>query len=295
MYLLTSEGQYKDDMRRLLSVLDINAAQALENVYQDFAEKYGRAPGQERWELSENKVLQKKREEVVPLLKYLGFLDEKKPEQEQFDYVVVHGSSLESMRCRAAFLNGLVESGKIKNTDKTIFCFITGERELRTIEKSQIGGDLWQEKMQTKWQKGKVYNGYKNDLDSFATQTDAAKLAVEQMIVDPKLREKFVFVSTPMLPVLDDKGQKVMEENGDVKMPAILTKKSGWISANPHIPYQNAVVVRELMDAGAKGEPLEMQTYGPATGVSPRLEVTMDAVRNAFQRELEVVQRMKKA
>jgi hypothetical protein len=40
--------------------------------------------------------------------------------------------------------------------------------------------------------------------------------------------------------------------------------------------------------------PLEMQTYGPATGVPPRLEVTMDAVRNAFQRELEVVQRLKK-
>lgn len=293
--------------KNVLKILGIHhdAKQSLQDIYKSLDDQYGRKPGQERWQMTKNERLQKIAPALRASLKNLGIIDEVLPPKEKdYQSLVIHGSTINSMRQKVLFLNNLIQSGLITNPETKDYYFITGDRQINSNE--HIDDLSFDTLSRPGWKEEKVYKYYTQH-GTFKTESDGARVAVDQLIQNPLIRNKFVFVSTPMQPILNDDGSpKIKDGAPELRRPhtgdtiqtlmrehrEIINSPSLWVSAGPNIYYQNAITLRELLDAATPMDIIDIATIGPATSEATAIEVLVDAFRNTFQREMEVLEKL---
>jgi hypothetical protein len=206
-----------------------------------------RPKGKERWEIVLNPYYETKKSTLMPLLRKLGLIDEIRPTQRRYDYIIINGATVFRMRNRIEWFQKIWRQG-IKG--KKII-FLTGERPLDP----NVEGDCV------------LYpNGMPADAKRPCTEVEAAKLVWDQTITLPDLRAQSVeYVVVPMKK--DPITQKEVRPNaGDVIQQWLKTKPEPghilYVINNPYIPHQHRVFAKILETYPG----LVLETAGPAAG-----------------------------
>jgi hypothetical protein len=129
------------------------------------------------------------------------------------------------------------------------------------------------------------------------TEGESASIIVDQLIDDPILRTRIKVLISPKR---YDKstGKWVRPHTGNTietlleKIENPNTKKFLFISNNPYVAYQHAVITREFLDRALKNSTIE--TIGSETAAKTEVVQLIDNLRNTLQRELEVWERVQK-
>jgi len=102
----------KNPSTELLKLLDVMGVQhdgSLQSIMQATQKAWLRQAGKERWQIGDQ--FAQKRDIVMPLLTNMGFVHEQKVTQNQYDYALVLGATMQRMRSRVAYLLKQVTAG----------------------------------------------------------------------------------------------------------------------------------------------------------------------------------------
>ncbi len=201
----------------ILSKLNIKHDKTLESIVRATQREFLRKAGTERWEIEENdndKLLNV----LLPLFKDLGMIAEKNPTKKKYKYVVILGSTFESMLKRLKFLERKAEEG----LEFSQLLMLGGQRKLTTIEKEEL-----------------ARHGYPGIDD----ERDMLKIAVK-MASPGSIKVPFQFITCKAAPgahraTTEDTVAEWLKTNPEPG--AVLV-----ISSYPHVHYQEAVLRRLL-------------------------------------------------
>ncbi len=107
--LMTSDGYPSEDLLKLLQLLDVSHDGTWNSIVEVTQKTWLRPAGKERWEI-EDPYLQSK-DAIIPFLANLGFINEVRPQQLQYQTACVCGGALPSARLRLAYLLETWNSG----------------------------------------------------------------------------------------------------------------------------------------------------------------------------------------
>jgi len=122
--LIDKDGRPTEPLRKLLQVFDIKHDDTLKTIVDETQKVWLRPAGKERWEVE--LLHEDKRDQIMPILKEIGCIDEVFPSQEKYTYGVVLGALVSRVRSRFAFLLDLYKRGV--RFDEVVF--LGGERPL---------------------------------------------------------------------------------------------------------------------------------------------------------------------
>jgi hypothetical protein len=279
-------GNLSSPMREVLEALNISLNLSASDTLKILQDRYGRKPNEERHQIKLNQDLESKKESLWPLFKKLDMVDTVMPPKQGYDAIVILGATIERMRDRLLFLLKMIQNGKIKLNHKTRFFIAAGDRDLFSYE------DISKSSFPFR-------TGWISPIEAQKPKTEgeAAFFIMDQMIPDKNLRKRFKVLIAPKR---YDKDQKkwVRPHTGntieillkDFKKPISVTFL--FISNNPYIGYQDAVIAREFLDQSL--EKNQVTTVGTKTSLKITVSNLLDNVRNTLQRELEVWNRLKK-
>ncbi len=279
---ITSDGQLKAPVKELLKILGENPNLSPIEAEKILEEKYGRKGTEERFTLKEKGILKTKREQIKPIFAELGMIDAVYPSSNTFDYVIVLGATLESMRDRLRFLIKLIDNKKLTLTNKTKFYIASGDRELFSHEDPMSSALPFRSGWQPKGPTPK-------------TEGEGAHWVIDQMIPSQKIRERFKVLTAPKR--FDEKEKKWVRPHTGNNISILLRevgnnidgKKFLFISSNPYVYYQLSVIGREFMDNGLSARSIEVA--GEKSSPSTKIEMLIDNVRNTIKREMELYER----
>jgi hypothetical protein len=190
-----------------------------------------RKPGLERWQVEEK--YEESRQILIPLFQKLGMIDNVKPIKKEYCYVLILGATVDRVRSRLFHLQKLCEQG-IK------FDFIIllgGQRPLdKEIESEAHLFD---------------YNSYLPIRKDWhvptvlpSTEIEMMKMVVDQSDLPLALKEKMIFIDTPMQ--LTAEGKQRRPNTADtIKSWLATSPLSGsclCISSQPFVGYQDSVI-----------------------------------------------------
>jgi len=251
---LQEGGKPTPAFANILKTVDISPNNSLEDIHRSLKEKFGRRPGQERWQVSP--VHQEKKKKLIPSLKALGMVTQTLPRDNHYDTIILYGATVSSMRRSVQFLDTLWASGL--RADNIVY--LAGERSLDPqIESENVLFDPAHSK--TPFRKG-----WKHPAKAPNHEAEAAAFVWEQIIKSKDLRAKAVqYISVPLK--LDGKTGVLLRPNTAMTIQAWLEtqpKFGKWltISPNPYRLYQEAVTRQCLKEQGVL-EKVSLETVGP--------------------------------
>lgn len=135
------------DIMRLLGCVDVPAR--VDQFVTQLSPKFIRKPGEERWGLKDELDLPLKNK-IWGKFEELGFFDAIAPREQSYEYIVVLGGALSSMRKRLGYVKQLWEQG-IRTKS---LVFLTGDRVLESFENAEVLNDRTQVilPIQASWQ-----------------------------------------------------------------------------------------------------------------------------------------------
>lgn len=250
----------------VFDALGIKVENTVEAMNQYAQDNFLRKPGEERWQMAQSQY-EKKRHKLIPALKGLWLYQKVAPRVgAKYDYAVVLGATVPSMRKRLYFLQEAFEKYNI--TFGSVV-FLVGQRPLSPdVESKDILFCAKDGLIRKDWVKS-------SELE-VETETDGAKLAWDQVISNSKLKKiPVIFVDTPML--ADGK----RPTTGDtVKAWMSLGVKPGTmiaVSSNPHVPYQEMVLRNLLEEYDWFKRGGKLKTVGPSTDKASQVGEMLDA------------------
>lgn len=122
---LADRQELVEQLDSLLDTLNIPHKSDFNSMI-DATQRWRRVPGQERWQLPDIDINDETKAKVTSLLKSIGIIDELKPSQKEFDYVLLLGATVPRMQQRLEHLARLWQSGIRYNQ----LVFLTGQRPL---------------------------------------------------------------------------------------------------------------------------------------------------------------------
>lgn len=90
--IFDTHGKPSNGLRKLLDKFELSA-ESPQIIVEQTQIKWLRTPGKERWE-SEDPYA-KRKDELMPLFKEIGVVDEINPQEKEFDYILIMGALLE--------------------------------------------------------------------------------------------------------------------------------------------------------------------------------------------------------
>ena len=121
------EGKPTPVLAKLLHAFDIEA-ETSEDIVKATQSKWLRTAGKERWEAEDPYASRK--EELLPLFEQIGVISEIKPQQKQYDYVLIMGGLYRRVEARMKFATTLWNNGiRFKE-----IILLGSERELNSQE-----------------------------------------------------------------------------------------------------------------------------------------------------------------
>ncbi|MDC0348824.1 hypothetical protein OAN21_00245 [Alphaproteobacteria bacterium] len=278
-------GGLSSPMKELLEILDISLNLSTSDTLKVLQGRYGRKPDEERHQIKLDQDLESKKKSLWPLFKKLDMVDAVMPSKQNFDAIVILGATIERMQDRLIFLLKMIQDGKIKLNHKTRLFIAAGDRELfsyEDISKSSFPFRAgWVSPAEAKKPK---------------TEGEAAAFIVDQMIPDKGLRNRFKVLIAPKRYDKDQKKWVRPHTGNTIEILLKDFKKSTsatflFISNNPYISYQDAVITREFLDQSLGKK--QVTTIGEKTSPKTTVSNILDNVRNTLQRELEVWDHLK--
>lgn len=250
----------------VFNALGIKIKNTVDDINRYAQDNFLRKPDEERWQMAQSRY-EKKRHKLFPALKGLGLYQKVVPRVgAKYDYAVVLGATVPSMRKRALFLQEAFEKYNI--TFESVV-FLVGQRPLSSEIEDE--GTLFCVK------DGSIRKDWvKSENLKVKTETDGAKLAWDQVITNPKLKKmSVIFVDTPMSsegkrPTTGDTVKAWMSLN--VKPGAVIA-----ISSNPHVPYQDMVLRNLLTEYNWFKNGGKLKTIGSAVDEDAKVGVMLDA------------------
>lgn len=235
--VLDSAGKLNQDLVALLGLLEILHDGSLADVVEKTQAQWLRQAGKERWEVSSRVI--KDQDFFLSLLGNLGFIAEVAPEQQQYDYAVLLGATLEAFRNRLHYLITLWQQGVRFN--KVVL--LGGQRSL---EKDFEGKGALLDRtnaylpIRSDWQ-------LTGELPT--TEMQMMMLVYEQAVMPESMRKvPLVMVDSPMR----------QRPDGSLARPTTVDTVNDWlqtkpvpgsclvISNQPFVQYQHSVVKTPL-------------------------------------------------
>lgn len=282
-------GQIAEPVREILETLQEPTTLSAPETLALLQKKYGRTTTQERYQLSQNQQIEKKRDQLFPSFAKLGMTDSALPSQKNYDFIIILGSTIENMRDRVAFFLYLLEKKIITLTSATQLFFIAGDRELFPHENIL---ESKKHSFQPNW-----IAPSSNKLPK--TEAEAASPVLDQLVSDSSLRNRMRVLVTPkrydastkqwLRPHTGNNIETLMEHIGNISS----RKRFLFISSNPEVAYQNAVISREFLDRSLLDK-VELETVGPLTTKDSSV-AELDNLKNTLHRELEVWERLQQS
>lgn len=221
----------------LLEILEITGVKhdgTLGGVVAATQKTWLRQPGKERWEMGEQ--YEPLSEKLLPYFEQMNLLHEVKPSAPLYDYVLLNGSTVPTMRERLAFLFKLYNEG-FRFKKMVIFL---GDRPLDPVKEPET--ILFDRKngvlpIRDDWKEPGQYP---------KTESAAGHMLMDQAMLPAGFKEsvEIEFVDTPMQKAGD--GSMRRPNTGDTVNQWLLTNpKPGTalsVSSQPYVNYQHAVL-----------------------------------------------------
>ena len=224
----------------------------------DATQRWRRTPGQERWQLPDININDQTKAKVTALLKSIGVIDELKPSQQEFDYVLLLGATIPRMQKRLEHLARLWQSGvRYKQ-----LVFLTGQRPL-TPEIDKVDELIART------------SGHLATKDSRpATESEAAVMLFQSTPLMPEMRARpVIFIDSPrhwsqtywQRPNTRDTLKTWLRQNPETGSVLVMSEQ-------PSAHYQQEVVRQELP------ETFNVQIAAQAAAEETRLAILLDAL-----------------
>lgn len=101
----------QDDVMGIKGSVEQHLAVVLESLSKIAQKRWLRPAGTERWDLQDSPILKEHRNDILRLLKTLGFVDQVKPTQREYDCVLLLGATDVHLLKRIQYLNKLWDEG----------------------------------------------------------------------------------------------------------------------------------------------------------------------------------------
>lgn len=279
-------GEISSALRKTLENLDFPSTLSASETLSLLEKHYKRKPGQERHQLTSPPGIEKEEEGLLESLISLDMRKEILPSEKSYDFIIILGATVDSMRERTAFLLSLLKRKIIVLQPRTRLFFITGDRDLFPNENIL---ESKEHSFVPDWVIPSL-----NKLPQ--TEQEAASVVLDQMIGKTSLRDRIKILVSPKR--YDKESKKWVRPHTGNTIETLIehikddlkNKKLLFISNNPYVFYQHAVISREFMDQGLSNQTI-IETVGPETRSKISI-IDIDNVRNTLQRELEVWQRL---
>lgn len=227
--------------------------------------RWGRQPGQERWELPFITLNKTQLKKVDRSLTALGFIKAISPKENQYDYAVVLGGTVPSMISR---FNYLIEQWKAGIRFKHLV-FLTGQRPLsKTADRFETNLLAWSSiAKQAQW----------TDKTLPMDEPEAAQLIYVFAELPPALRKVPVFYShTPRTWQITahqwQRANTAMTIHSWLKGQRPTPGKTLVVSSQPNAPYQHQVIMHNMPAS------FLTETIAPACQSHTPLAIKLDAV-----------------
>ena len=253
MVVSNAHEEIPELFQHLAKTLEMPPSAKWQDYRQSFISRWGRKPGQERWELPPVKFSEEKQQRVYEALDTLGLLSAWEPQEKFYDYAILPGAVLPTIKTRLDWLLGRWQKG-IRFRQLVV---LTGQRPLvdRIDRVSEVMPNLHPDQYPMH-------------------ETEAARLLVHITPL-PKGMEKVekVFFDSP----------RIWQDNR-WERPNTATTVAAWmkhnpqpgrvllISSQPSAHYQDAVFKNLLPDT------FSVETSAPALAFDTPLSVLLDAV-----------------
>lgn len=213
-------GELSESISELLKITGITGNNAAEDIVARTQAQWFRKPGIERWHIDKTDHLY--HEELKSWLKENNFIDEIKPKNKEYKYLVILGASARRVIDRIQYAEALIRSGM--SFEKIII--LCGERPL----------DPKQEPFESY-----AFEDDKNDTNHVPlTETDMMKYVMDRSFLSAHSIE---WHSSPMIETKDNKKRR--PTTADTIALWMQSKPSPGscliISTQPYVQYQEAV------------------------------------------------------
>lgn len=180
------------------------------------------------------------KKELKKLFQKLGDVDPVLPQQKEFDYVLINGSTVPNMRTRIMFLASAVQEGTIRLKPTTQIVFLEGERPLFKTETPEVLTNPAPYPKRLGWKAPAILP---------TDERDAAVMVWDQLDLPTELRNHTpVFVHAEKKP----NAQRAETEDCVQKWAKKFSPQPGTalvVSSNPFVYYQ--LLVTEVLFAKA--------------------------------------------
>lgn len=181
---LQKSDQLSIPVQNILKLLNEDPTLAPDQALQIFTKKYGRKPKEERSAIQPQDILEQKKESLLPQLKDLNMVEGTYPPQNQYDYIIILGATLETMRERTAYFNQLLKQNQIHITPPTKLFVAAGKRALFPQEsalKSEVP-------FRKNWHQTQPLP---------TDEIEGAAWIIDQIIQNKAARQRFIILKTP--------------------------------------------------------------------------------------------------
>ena len=268
--LLTDDGQPSPLLQDLLKELNVQHNDTLTDIVGKTQKAWLRPAGKERWHIvPSGKQYDEKKVKV--LLRKLGYMERVLPCQDQYDYALIHGGSVTSLRTRLAYLINLYQQG----TRFGKIIFLSGQRPL---DPEQEGSAILLDKHNNvlPFKEGWNFDGVlpHNEYELARFVFEQAKIPVEMQKIEA------IFVNA----------QGKTEADGTYHRPTTEDTIREWLTSNPlpgtcvavshqpYVSYQHSVLMTFLPDT------FGLDTVGERSSETLGVEVYLDTVaRHLYQ------------
>ncbi|MTI12248.1 hypothetical protein [Sansalvadorimonas verongulae] len=122
----TFASEIPQPFQKLASLLAMPPSENWDEFRHSFISHWGRKPGQERWQMKEVGLSPSRKEQVLQVLNELGMTSSWAPKETQYDYAILPGATVPSMKARLDWLAKQWQNG----TRFKQIVVLTGQRPL---------------------------------------------------------------------------------------------------------------------------------------------------------------------
>lgn len=261
--LFHSDGTPVEALQDLFDVLSLDCKYDMKSMNEIANERLLRPQGITRSAYRYDDRFEHYRCRVMPILKSLGMIDAVMPQKQQevYDYVLVHGGTVDWMHSRISFLDELHRFQQIA-AKKVIF--VVGERKLAMVEKQEMNAAFQP-----------LIGDYVPENES-----QVARILWHSMYLDSSIRLLPIeFVTTPSeKPATYDSvvtwvAQLSLDERSNLG-----TKKILGISNNPYVHYQDVATRWALETVLDKRQVPQVETVGPCAKKDESVGIMLDVL-----------------
>lgn len=231
-HLFTKDLGPHESLDALLRLFEISHDNTLESIVSGTQKNWLRKPGKERWELTSSYSAQA-RSIILNECSKLGMIHEIKPQRKKYDYAIILGGTVQTMRKRFAHVLELIKQGRTFN----LIVFLCGQRPLnKAIESDDTLVSYTNSTLPANmnWQRPAMLP---------QTETEMTLMIIDQTLLPNDLKEKIMVIDTPCK--TGPQGNLLRPTTGDTFASWLATLPQPGtvlvISSQPYVGYQDAV------------------------------------------------------